>query len=246
METATPAIRPPRSSKLVHLLVRPILWAPGCLSAGLKATHPRGRSGDGPGPFWGSQSRKDSMRRLIVFGTVALLMTPSVAWAQEPPAVVPGARVRITESGTGGRGLLRGTVVTMSADTVVLRFDRGGEAVPISLARVSRIEVSRGSKRHTAAGLGLGFLAGAGTGALVGALTCESSSTCTGGSDGSLTGIHALLWGGVGAAVGTLVGGVIGASHKTERWERVSSSHWGLTIGPGRQGGFALAVSLRF
>ncbi len=176
------------------------------------------------------------MRRLIWLGTVALLLSPQIAWSQEPPTIAPGSRIRIT--GLGGSELRSGTVVTAGADTVVLRLDRGGESVPFAFARISRIEVSRGRKGHIGAGVGLGFLAGAGTGALVGALSAPKGT-----EEGN--GVYIALGAGVGAGIGMLVGAGMGA-FKTEKWEAVPSSRWHVSAWPAGSGSFTLALSVRF
>jgi len=93
------------------------------------------------------------MRRLVRIGTIALLLSPVVAWSQEAPAIVPGSRIRITELAAGGSGRRSGTVVTAGADTVVLRLDRGGETATFFLVKISELEVSRGRTGHTAASL---------------------------------------------------------------------------------------------
>ena len=179
------------------------------------------------------------MRRLTWLGTIALLLSPQVAWSQEPPAFVPGSRIRIAELGAGRSGLRSGTVVTAGADTVVLRLDRGGDSVPFALARISRIEVSRGRKGHIAAGIGLGLLGGAGTGALLGALAAPKTSKGNG--------IHVALGAGIGAGAGMLVGAGIGAFlWRTERWTAVPSNRWHVSAWPAGPGGFTLALSVRF
>jgi len=67
------------------------------------------------------------MHRLICLGALALLLSPLVAWSQDPPTIVPGSRIRITE--LEGRKST-GFVVTTGADTVVLRLEGGGDTVP--------------------------------------------------------------------------------------------------------------------
>ena len=183
------------------------------------------------------------MRHLIWLGTIALLLSPTVAWSQEPSAIVPGSRIRITQLEAGKSRRRSGTVVTAAADTVVLRPDGLGVTATVSLARISGLEVSRGRKRHIAVGVGVGFLAGVGTGALVGALACKNHG-CLNGSD-ELGALVVALGAGIGGVVGMLVGGGIGA-HRTDMWEAVPSSRWHvstLRTGPGR---FAFALSVPF
>ncbi len=183
------------------------------------------------------------MRHLVWLGTIALLLSPTLAWSQDPPAIVPGSRIRITELEAGKSKRRSGTVVTAGADTVVLRFDGSGATGTFSLARISGLEASRGRKGHVAVGVGLGFLAGAGTGALVGALACKNQG-CLSGSD-DLGGAVTALSAGIGGVVGMLVGGLIGA-HKTDMWEAVPSSRWHVSTLPTGPGRFAGALSVRF
>jgi hypothetical protein len=130
--------------------------------------------------------------------------------------------------------------MTAGRDEVVLRLDGSEATMPIAVSRIARFEVSRGMKGHTGAGIGLGLLAGAGVGALVGVAEC---GTCGGGEGVGLSkALNALAWGGIGGGAGMLIGGIIGARHKTERWDEVPSSRWRLTAGP-RRGGFGLVLS---
>ena len=183
------------------------------------------------------------MRRFMRFWTIALLLAPVVAWSQEPPAIVPGSRIRITELEAGKSKRRSGTVVMAGVDTVVVRLDGGGATGTFPLARISALEVSRGRKGHVAVGVGLGFLAGAGSGALVGALACKNEG-CLSGSD-DLGGAVTALAAGIGGVVGMLVGGRIGA-HKTDMWEAVPSSRWHVSTLPTGPARFAFALSVRF
>ena len=178
------------------------------------------------------------MRCLTFLGVFALLQTFVVAWAQAPLGVAPGDRVRITEFESGKSKPHAGTVVSAGRDEFVLKLDGSEETMPFALTRIARVELSRGMKGHTRAGIGLGLLAGASAGALVGSNQC---GTC-GGEEGK--GLDVLFWGGIGGGTGMLIGGIIGARHKTERWEEVPSSRWRLTAGP-RRGGFGLVMPRR-
>lgn len=172
------------------------------------------------------------MRQLSLLGVFVMLQGFSSASAQEPTVLVPGARVRITESGE--RAVQRGTIVTAGADTISLKGDRSDETIALSRAGITRVEVSRGLHGHTGAGIGLGFLVGFSAGALIGYNTC---GTCGGGEDEQISrGLEALAWGGILGATGMLVGGLIGAHHKTDQWEEVPPSRWQLTAVPDPRG----------
>ena len=178
------------------------------------------------------------MHRFTWLVTTALQLSPAVAWSQEPPGIVPGSRIRITELQAGKSVRHSGTVVAAGADTVVLRNPTGGATATFSLARISGLEVSRGSKGHVAAGVGLGFLAGAGIGALLGVVHPASYTE----DEIPVAAVGAVI----GAGAGMLLGGVVGAVHKSDRWEAVPSSRWRVSTLPTGPDSFALALSVRF
>lgn len=181
------------------------------------------------------------MRHLIRLSTIAVLLSPTVATSQDPPAIAPGSRIRITQLEAGKSKRSSGTVVKAAADTVVLKLDGLGATATYSLARISGLEVSRERHGHVAAGVGLGFLAGAGTGALVGVVACNG---CVGGSD-ELGALVPALGAAIGGVVGMVVGGAIGA-HKTDTWEAVPSTGWRVSTVPSGAGRFAFTLSVRF
>ena len=181
------------------------------------------------------------LKRLAYGAAIGLLVSPIVAMSQDPSAIVPGSRIRITQLEAGKSSRHEGTVVTAMSDTVVLKLDGLGATATYSLARISGLEVSRGRSGHIAVGVGVGLLAGAGTGALAGALACNG---CLNGRD-EMGPLVVALGAGIGGVVGMLVGGSIGA-HKTDTWEAVPSSGWRVSTVPTGAGRFAFALSVPF
>jgi hypothetical protein len=153
------------------------------------------------------------MRRLLSVLLVGLFTIPQSLAAQ---SVVPGSRVRVTHPGEGTRV---GTVVSLTADTLAVRFAGRSDAALMSLDQVSRVDVSRGSERRVLRRAGVGFLVGAGGGAVFGAIAesqCDPATDfiCLGADGGALLG--GLFFGAVGGIVGAVAGLV-----PSERWEHV-------------------------
>jgi hypothetical protein len=176
------------------------------------------------------------MHRLTRLGAIVFLLSPLNAWAQDPSAIVPGSRVRITEKGQSAPR--SGMVVSAGADTVLLGID-SVKTVPIPWEGISRIEVSRGQKGHTGTGVGLGALFGAGMGALIGAAASGSSEDIS-------SEITAAVGAGVGAGIGVLVGAAIGSTVKSEKWEEVPQNRWQVSVWPTGPGSCVLALSVGF
>jgi hypothetical protein len=108
------------------------------------------------------------MRRLTLLCIALLLAWSPGVPAQASPQLVPGARVRITAS--GGRPYA-GTLVAVSADTLVLHPEHRADTVRIPVALVSRLDVSRGRRSLVGAGIKYGVLAGSLTGLVAGAIS---------------------------------------------------------------------------
>jgi len=120
---------------------------------------------------------------------------------------------------------IRGTLVALSHDSVgvVLDGDLGGVPVDLPVRAISKIEVSRGHKRHALAGTLAGFAVGV-VGAAFALILAESitagfACTTTNPDCGSNRGLAAgaLQFG----LVTTSIGGLVGYSVRTEQWRRV-------------------------
>ena len=170
-------------------------------------------------------------RSLVAGALLAAARAPAMAAAQgASPAgtnvvVAPGSRVRVRSLGAAPRV---GTLLDLGADSVAVRWAHG-DSIRMPLADVDTLEVSRGLRRHTWRGVGLGLLAGAGVGFVMGYRSydaCESATDCIpwGGR-----GISAAAGAIVIGAAGAVVGGVIGSLLRTEAWKPVA-------LGPQRVG----------
>jgi hypothetical protein len=184
-------------------------------------------------------SMEAPMHRLVAFAVLALLSSPIVAWSQNDVDIVAGSRLRVTERESKHDHHL-GTVVAMSADSVVVRLDESGKRAPFAWAGLSQIDVSRGNHGHAAAGVGIGLLGGAGIGALIGAISTQRSS------DNLEKAMNTLAWSGIGAVVGMIAGGIIGANHKTEKWTEVEVESISISAGASCDGGVALILGVHF
>ena len=153
------------------------------------------------------------MRRALLLPALLVALPIGALPAQETSTLTPGARVRVSAPDLHEPGALIGTVVALRGDTLFVRnADEGGAGLPLPLARVERLEVSRG-RRSRGTGAALGFLLGAAVGAAYG-VAGHPGLAHTDISEGGEIAIYAGVAGLLGAAIGTARGG--------ERWERVS------------------------
>jgi hypothetical protein len=158
------------------------------------------------------------------------LLLGSAAWseavAQNPVPLQPGQRVRV-QFADPRTPVLTGAVQAIGPDTLVVHPDGGPGAksvTAIPLSSVAGLQVSRGRHSKWATGLLIGLGAGAVTGAILGA-TSRSDWLFT---STDMATIGAVTFG----AVGGVVGVIIGALTKTERWEAVPIPRGGKHLAP--------------
>lgn len=188
------------------------------------------------------------MSRLLTALIVVLLACPNVLTGQaamSEGAVGPGARVRITQSGSQPR---IGVVVARSADTLVVRWPEYTNAVALPFAEISRLDLSTGRHRKVLKGAAIGTLSAGAVGAILGAVTytpCESTEFLgcllapTSASESAVIG--GVLGGALGLIVGTLVG-----LPKRDDWHQVSlESRVAVAVTP-RGRSTDVGLSLRF
>jgi hypothetical protein len=171
--------------------------------------------------------------------------------AQQTPAVVAGARVRVLapkpvcnspEKWPCYREVV-GTLASIDSATIVVRLENA-EAVNVSRAPDTKLEVSTGRSacsRHRGACVGLGFLGGAAVGALGAWISVQAQggvSKC-GENLCELAYVVAIP---AGAVVGTIVGAVVGGG---EDWEGADLPAR-LSVGPDGSGGVRLGLMLPF
>ncbi|UCC84509.1 MAG: hypothetical protein JSW46_06165 [Gemmatimonadota bacterium] len=167
----------------------------------------------------------------------AFVLTASVdLFAQQEPPVAPGDRVRVTAP-TIDPDTFVGTVVAMGADACVLEVEGHAGPLPLPLASVTSLEVSRGQKSRTLWGAGIGLVAGGAAGAAIGSASSRGDEW---------SGLGTLAYAAGGAWLGLLFGAAIGAVIRTERWEVVDLQSVRLSLTPLGRSGVAVSVSVSF
>lgn len=178
------------------------------------------------------------MRRFLL-AFLALAGPPAAASAQ---SVAPdsGVRIRITTYGSPER---KGTLVSLTPDSVSYHPEFMTALHTVPLAQVSALDMSRGyvpSMRSLFKGVGIGGLVGVGLSA---AFFLGPSNT-----DGPPAALGAIVYGPLLIGAGMVVGGIIGAQNKVETWSPIypEGREASLLVGPARHGGFAMGVSVPF
>ncbi len=174
------------------------------------------------------------MRSLML----AVLVSGSVAWAQEPEGrgllLTVGNKARVRTSASAEP--LVGLVVAEDDETITLAL-AGNDGAPARVPRasISEAEMAVGRRGHALQGLAIGAIAGVGIGFAfpVDPVRCTSDSAyfCSRG--------QALLGGIVGdAGIGALIGHFV----RTDRWSRATVAG---SVAISR-GGAGLRITLRF
>ncbi len=180
---------------------------------------------------------------------LALASAPVVAGEGPEDHLLPlsalqvGDQVRLHTS----TGRVMGQLSGLDDAGLLIQGPARREPVRIPLEAVERLEVSRGKKRHAAAGAVIGFVPGAlAVGYAMATFTCKDEPADCRGIDGWVSG--AALGGGVTGAIGAL----IGLGIRTERWTPVAAGAHGrrpklsLHFAPAPGGGVGVALSVSF
>ena len=156
--------------------------------------------------------------------------------------VVPGARVRITAPSVADHRLV-GTVVTLDADTLKLRSKKQAVLLAIPVSGVAKLDVNTGRKRNFLKGAAIGAVSVGSLGAVIGLGSGDDDpDDFLAFTAGEKAMINAIYLGGLGLVMGTLIGAIV----KTEKWESVPVDRIRIGISPQRQGGMMLSASFGF
>ena len=150
-----------------------------------------------------------SLKTLVFAATVLIPFSSAAAQTLQARA---GDRVRVTAPPSGLANQIA-RVESVRNDTLVLQLKNETRSVPI--AALSRLDVSTGRHRHTLQGAGIGGLGGAALGAISGyASGDDDPNQFLAMTAGGKAALGAVLIGGVGLVVGS----VVGALHVTDQW----------------------------
>jgi hypothetical protein len=150
---------------------------------------------------------------------VVLLIAPVAAHAQAPE---PGQRVRVrliaqprAIEGAAPRQLLRGTLVGVTTDSLLLQLHPASDVTAIARAGIDRLYVSHGVRGRLESALVHGA-----TGAITGAIQRTLFRTIDHDHAHEESTAESAL---IGAAFGAAIGITIGAIFPQERWQRLRS-----------------------
>ncbi len=184
---------------------------------------------------------RNAGRSVAAFLCASLTAVP--ARAADPPAAEPGQRVRVTAAASGLHGVVVGTLLRVGPETLSVADAERGAVTELPLASVTRLEVSRGRRRHTRAGLLLGTAVGL---ALAPLVWSDNSTPCGDPwaprecTKGERAGFAA-------ATVGLFAGGGAwwGHKHEIEQWSDTAVQRLKVAVRPDRGGG-RVALTLAF
>ncbi len=174
------------------------------------------------------------MARVLTLFVAGRLAAVTGLRAQEQPTLAPGAEVRIHVLPSVR---FTGTLVEATADSLVPRPGDGDRMRSVPREQIARLEVRVPRTRGQGAvrGPGWGALLGGAGGALFGAATAGDCDFCFG--VGETAAIGAVLFGGIGAATGA----ILGATRPGQRWEEVLGV--GVALGSNEEGRVAIATT---
>ena len=161
---------------------------------------------------------------ILAFALILATLLPGVANAQFPEAVRSGIRIRVwvpepymQEQGPWRRQQLRGTVASLTPDTLHVSVPGTEGTLAVARQSIRRLDISRGRPSRVASAVERAF-----AGAIVGAITAVLQND----PRGSEWPHYSREWRAAeeGAKWGAAIGAAIGFILPTERWRRVRLS----------------------
>jgi hypothetical protein len=144
--------------------------------------------------------------------------------AQETVDLEPGARIRIS-SADGRVKDVTGVVTALRGDSLVVKRERNGETIAVSVRAIGRLDVSVGRHSHGWAGAGIGLVGGAALGSVLGYAAGDDPRKACSDTDCLFAGLDRYTArekaaGGAIALgiVGTIAGAIVGHHVTTDRW----------------------------
>lgn len=186
------------------------------------------------------------MRGFTFVLAASIVVPPNILFAQQPPALEPGARVRVTHDCTSryavGRTLTscqteEGNLARFTVDSIVLNVGDAGSIVSIPVESMAKLEIPRAHKSYVGTGAAVGGLAGAVVGGLAGV-----AMSGVGGGDAGAGAVGGAMAGGL--VLGGL-GALIGWTATGSAWEEIPLNRLRVSLAP-QTDGFSFAFRIAF
>jgi hypothetical protein len=188
-----------------------------------------------------------SAHRYAFSVTIAITMLSAIAEAQGTDSLPSFTHVRIA-SPILGEGKHEARVLSVGSDHLVFQLNKRRDSVTLRRGQLTSLERAMGERRRVRRGMGIGFLTGAAIGGVAGAsaqgANCEPDSffTCENPNNAALAVVGGLAVG----ALGMIVGGVVGAFVRTERWVPLERAWWTRRVSLGAPSTGGARVSMTF
>jgi len=178
--------------------------------------------------------------RSAFLAVAALMLIPLRAVLSQPVQPKSGDRVRLTGAPNALDGRIA-RVLGIRNDSLFLQA-APAETLAVSLAGVTRLDVSTGRRRFTLRGAGIGSLIGAASGAVIGYASGDDRGWCCFSAGGK-----AVIYGAGLGVTGLAIGAVVGTFHVSDRWTSIPLGSPDATprLQVGR-GGTRITVAVRF
>lgn len=173
--------------------------------------------------------------RIACLVAALFIAAPVGLRAQQEPPVAPGDRVRVTAPSLGVEGLV---CILQSARPDGIAVDRGPRWLPLD--SVTKLEVSRRKSGRILKTALISSAVGAGLGFAINTVACSDEYACEDAK--SELYLRSVVG---GAAVGFLVGAVIGELSTPQRWEAVPLDRIRIGLTPHSRPGLTVSVSMR-